>query len=370
MGQSEYAKAGVDYTKIEPFKRAMIEVAKRTRHFPEVHDVYIGQVHHAHGGIFEYRGYKPNIWCQTQEGLGNKNWLAEWMYMKTGHSYYFNVGIDALRMATNDNAAQGAAPVCFTDEVAAGDSDWFLDEKRSHDLGQGFIHGCAEDNVAVIAGESPSLPYLIKATLPVKSAPSISGCVLGIIAPADRLVTGEELQAGDHILGAPSSGVHSNGFSLLIKRGLQLPDQFLTALSDGRSFGNHALIPTRSYVGLVKSLLDAGVEVHSFLPGTGSGVSKIAYDERDFTYVINDWVNEVPLLMQYMLELGVSLVDCLTTFNWGIGYYVYLPAKEVDKAIKAGRRAGHELLNLGFVEKGKREVIFEPEGIALPPPGN
>jgi phosphoribosylaminoimidazole (AIR) synthetase len=67
-----------------------------------------------------------------------------------------------------------------------------------------------------------------------------------------------------------------------------------------------------------------------------------------------------------MLELGVSLEDCLTTFNWGIGFYIFVPEKEVDRTIEMGRKAGYELLDLGQVEEGERCVIFEPEGITLP----
>ncbi len=77
---SEYAKAGVDYTKIEPFKDAMIATAKRTVGFPEARQVFINtSVLHSHGGIFRYEGNYKHAWCNTMEGLGNKNWIAEWM---------------------------------------------------------------------------------------------------------------------------------------------------------------------------------------------------------------------------------------------------------------------------------------------------
>ena len=82
---NEYAKAGVDYTQIEPFKRAMIQMGKRTLSFPNRRDVHINEeASHAHGAVFEYRGKLPHIWCNTQEGLGNKNWIAEWMYQNSG----------------------------------------------------------------------------------------------------------------------------------------------------------------------------------------------------------------------------------------------------------------------------------------------
>jgi len=368
--KSEYAMAGVDYTKIEPFKMAMIRAGRQTLNFPNKRDVYIDEESlGTHGVVYEYRGTKPHLWCKTQEGLGNKNWIAEWMYQHagTGRTYYEGIGIDTALMAANDVICQGALPVIYTDEVAAGDSEWFMDEKRSNDLAESFYKVCEMCGMALPAGESPALRYLIKAEPPVKSAPSLSGCVTGIVAPADKIVTGEKLRIGDHVIGAPSSGLHSNGISLVIKRALTLKDKFLHQLPNGNSLGEEALIPTRSYVGLVEALLENNIEIHSLLGGTGGGISKIAYDKRPFTYRIKNWVEEIPPLFQFMRELGVSLEDCLTTFNWGIGFYIFVPEEEACQTIETGKKAGYELLDLGQVEEGERCVIFEPEGKTIPP---
>jgi phosphoribosylformylglycinamidine cyclo-ligase len=367
--KSEYAKAGVDYTKIEPFKMAMVRAGRRTLEFPNKRDVYIEEESlGTHGVVFRYHGTKPHFWCKTQEGLGNKNWIAEWMYQHagTGRTYYEGIGIDTALMAANDVICQGALPVIYTDEVAAGDSEWFMDEKRSNDLAESFYKACEMCGMALPAGESPALRYLIKAEPPVRSAPSLSGCVTGIIAPAERMVIGEKLAVGDHIIGATSSGLHSNGISLVIKRAIALKEKFLHHLPNGKTLGEEALIPTRSYVGLVESLLEKNIEIHSILAGTGGGISKIAYAKRPFTYRIKKWVEEIPPLFPFMLKLGVSLEDCLTTFNWGIGFYIFVPEREVDRTVETGKKAGYELLDLGQVEEGERCVIFEPEGITLP----
>jgi phosphoribosylformylglycinamidine cyclo-ligase len=257
--------------------------------------------------------------------------------------------------------------VIYTDEVAAGDSEWFMDEKRSQDLAESFYKACKMCGMALPAGESPALRYLIKPEPPVKSAPSLSGCVTGIIAPADRIVTGEKLRAGDRIIGATSSGLHSNGISLVIKRAMALKDKFLHQMPNGKTLGEEALIPTRSYVGLVEALLKNNIEMHSLLAGTGGGISKIAYAKKPFTYRIKRWLEEIPPLFMFMLKLGVRLEDCLTTFNWGIGFYVFVPEEEVDRTIEAGKNVGYELLDLGQVEEGERRVIFEPEGTTLLP---
>src|SRR5512136_1165689 len=366
--RSEYAESGVDYTKIEPFKMAMVRAAKRTLGFPNRRGVYIEpESLGAHGVVFRYRGRQPHLWCMTQEGLGNKNWIAEWRYQHagTGRTYYEGIGIDTALMAANDVICQGAMPVIYTDEVAAGDSEWFADEKRSRDLAESFYQACEMCGMALPAGESPALRYLVKAELPVRSAPSLSGCVTGIIAPPTKMITGEKIAAGDRIIGAPSSGLHANGISLVIKRALALKDKFLHLLPNGKTLGEEALIPTRSYVRLVEALQQENIEVHALLGGTGGGISKIAYAKKPFTYRVKKWVEEIPPLFLFMRQAGVSLEDCVTTFNWGIGFYIYVPEKEVERTLRTGREAGYDLLELGQVEAGERRVLFEPEKLTL-----
>jgi phosphoribosylformylglycinamidine cyclo-ligase len=286
-----------------------------------------------------------------------------------GKTYYQNMAIDTALMAVNDCIAQGAMPVAYTDEVAAGDSGWFGDPKRSKDLADGFVAICKEVGMALPVGESPALRYLIKSEPPIKSAPSLSGCVTGIIAPTNRLITGKDLQVGDHIIGVTSSGLHANGVSLIIKKAMELPEQFLTKLPSGTTLGEEALIPTRSYVALIEALLDAEIEIHALLPGTGDGVGKIAFDKRPFTYRVHSWVKVPELFQFYREKIGISLMDCLKTFNWGIGYYIFASGDETDRILKIGEKTGYELLDLGMVEQGERKVIFEPENIVLPPPG-
>lgn len=369
---SEYAKSGVNYQIMEPFKMAMIAAGKKTLSFPEKRRVFINSdVVHSHGAVFEYRGNEKHIWCQTQEGLGNKNWVAEWMYQNsgTGKTYHDQIAIDVALMSANDCLAQGAMPVVFTDHIEANSSEWFSDEKRAKDLSEGFVKICEETGMALPAGESAPLTYLVNPKLPVKNAASFSGAVTGIIAPSENLITGRDLQAGNIIIGVASSGIHSNGISLVIKKALELPEQFLTKLSDGQTLGEHALIPTRSYVKLIETLLQNKIKIHALLPGTGDGVGKIAFDKRPFTYRIHSWL-KIPELMTYFKEsLNIPLLDCLKTFNWGVGYYIFTSANEADRILKLGKEAGYDLAVIGRVEEGKRQTIFEPENIILAPPG-
>jgi len=370
MSKSAYANAGVDYTKMEPFKMAMIEAGKKTLSFPNKRGVYINEdATHAHGAVFEYRGKEQHIWCKTQEDLGNKNWIAEWMYEKTGKTYYDAIAIDTALIVVNDVIAQGAMPVVFTDQLEASGSAWYADEKRAKDLAKGFLTICEEVGMALPAGESASVSYIVNPKAPVREIATLSGSVTGIVAPASRLITGKKLTAGDVVIGASSSGLHANGVSLVIQKALELPEQFLTKLPNGRTLGEEALIPTRSYVALVEALLENEIDVHAFLPATGDGVGKIAFDKRPFTYRIRNWPKVPELFRYYDDELNVSSQDCLKTFNWGVGYYVFASQEDAERIVKIGTDAGYEMTILGVVEKGERQVIFEPASVILSPPG-
>lgn len=368
--KSAYAKAGVDYTQMEPFKMAMIEAGKKTLQFPNKRGVFINEdATHAHGAVFEYRGSEKHIWCKTQEDLGNKNWIAEWMYEKTGKSYYDTIAIDTALIVVNDVIAQGAMPVVFTDQLEASDSSWYADEVRAKDLATGFLKVCEEVGMALPAGESASVKYIVNPRSPVKQIATMSGSVTGIVAPAHHLITGKSLVVGDVIIGVTSSGLHANGVSLVIEKALELPEQFLTKLANGKTLGEEALVPARSYVALIEALLEEGVEIHTLLPGTGDGVGKIAFDKRPFTYHIRDWPKVPELFRYYHEELQVAIGDCLKTFNWGVGYYIFAPHEEAERITKVGTTAGYEMTILGVVEKGERQVIFEPSKVILGPPG-
>jgi phosphoribosylformylglycinamidine cyclo-ligase len=223
--------------------------------------------------------------------------------------------------------------------------------------------------MALPAGESASVKYIVNPTPPVKSIVSLSGSATGIVAPKWRLVTGKKLAEGDHIIAVASSGLHANGISLVIKKTMELPDQFMTKLPNGKVLGEEALIASRSYVALVEALLEADIVIHALLPGTGDGVGKLAYDKRPFTYRVKSWLPVPPLMSYFKDELKVPVKDCLKTFNWGAGYYLFVPESEVERTLALGQEAGYSLADVGIVENGPRQVIFEPENITLLPPG-
>ena len=365
---SIYAQSGVDYQRIGVFKDMMRAVTELTLRLPARRHVTVIPTDHA--PLFQYYGGYEVYYSTLIEGLGNKNWIAEWMYEKTGDADYFaGIGIDTALMAVNDLITTGAMPFLYVDEVAAGDSEWFADQKRSCAIAGSFYRICRQLGMALGGGESPALCYLIKTTPPVKSAPSFSGAVTGLVRQEQR-IDSRRLYTGDRILGVASSGIHANGITLLIERALTLPDQFMTQLPNGNTLGAEALIPTRSYVELVEALLKAGVEVHKLLPATGEGLAKLLRDKREYTYHIHSWMEWSPIF-RFMREMfpDITLKDCLETWNCGVGYYVFVPPREVARTINIGKQAGYTIKDIGIVKEGagERKVFFEPTTLTLLP---
>ncbi|MDD5050893.1 MAG: AIR synthase-related protein [Candidatus Pacebacteria bacterium] len=373
----EYRAAGVDYRLLQGWKDMVVAGMQATNTFPNKYGVRVIKTRHSHGGVWEYEGKGPHCFVQTTEGLGGKDWLAAWMKKFGGDKEgkgFFNCGICNVKMAGNDNAAMGAQPVTYTDEVVAGSGDFFKDLSVCANLVGGLVEGCRQSGMAMIAGETPAIPFLVQARPPIDpaGAPILSGCAVGLVAPTRRLITGDKLRAGDSIVGVRSAGLHANGFSLFFKEGLLLPDQFCTRLESGVTIGEEALTPTMCYVRLVQALLDNEVDIHVALPGTGDGVAKLAFDKRSFTYRIHTWPEVSPIFRFILERMGVSIEGCLKTFNWGIGYYFFVPKRMVNRTLDIARKTGYEAWEVGVVKEGMRRTIFHPAGhkrIILPPPG-
>lgn len=365
----------VNYNEAKVLREAMQKMGERTLGFPNERDVFVDKSSiGGHGALYSYEGpFRPK-WNQVTEVLGNQNFLAELMYQETGESYYEAIGNNFAQIIVYD--VLPALPVIFTDEIAANSYTWGTDPQRRRDFIEGLYQACKACGMALPAGDSSALKYLVNALPPVKSAPVLVGSIVGIYAPPERVITGKNLQPGDHIVAIPSSGIHMNGHSLVIERGLTLKDRFLHELSNGHTLGEEALIPSASYVNLVEAWMEKEVEIHALLAGTGGGLSKIAFDKREYTYHIKNWFGEIPPLFQFMHDLGVNREDVLTTFNMGGGYYAFVSADEVEHVIDVGKTAGYELLDVGIVKKGNRKVVIDSglffgnkKPITLSPPG-
>lgn len=357
----------VNYADIDPFKHEMRVIGEQTRRFPRTRGVEVDE-----DGFFWYTRPVPHAWMLRPEGLGNKDYIAEIMYRETGDpSHFAGIGIDTGMMAVYDVIRHGALPVAYGDEVAASRSSWFRDAARRRVICESFFELCRMCRMALVGGESPAYRFLINPLPPVEEASTFSGAVVGILAPREHRVV-PHLRKGAVILGARSSGLHANGASIVIDEGLKLADGFFTVLPNGRTYGEEALIPCVNYTPLVEALLNnlnVPQDILSIVPITGGGVAKLAADRAPFVYRITDWV-DYPPLFRYLLSCGISIRDCLTTFNMGIGMALILTEAGAEEATTPAARAGWELVHLGHVEDGEPMVIFEPEGgIELPPPG-
>jgi phosphoribosylformylglycinamidine cyclo-ligase len=276
-------------------------------------------------------------------------------------------------MGANDNAAHNGMPVILTDEVSCGSDDFYqTDEARA--LAASFERACFLHETAMVQGESPPYKYLMNATPPVLYAPSLSVNVIGI---TKNYISGEKVRPGDVMVVFKSSGWHANGASVIIKCCLERPDS-LSVDCGCRTFGEEALIPTRSYVNLVEALTDGGIDVHAFLPMTGSGAGKPASDGRYF-YKIDKWwdYGEFPPLMQFMVEFfGMTRNNLLQTFNCGGGYMAIMPRQDAERALHIasqtlilGEEGFHSGIVAGEVQEGNPGTYFGPWDIYLPPPG-
>ncbi|MDP3741564.1 MAG: AIR synthase-related protein [bacterium] len=363
---SEYSRAGVDYRLIKGYKQKMIEMGKRTWSFPERRGVRI-----VRGGVHYYFQGARHMWKQVTEGLGNKNWIASWMEWHnktTGRSYYEGIGQDTMRMADNDLLPFRALSVVYTDETAAGLDAWFSESpQRMSDLIGSFYKGCQEVDCALTQGESPALKHLID-TLPPPGmenapfhAPSFSGCATGIISPPERWLCIRPVEPGNRIIALASSDWHCNGASLIIKRAMELPDQFMTLLSNGKTLGEQALTVTTSYTRAVERLLQAA-DIRYIQPITGGGITKLASYPSPFRYRVEQWL-PVPPVCSFMREIGVTVKGCYETFNMGVGLVMIVPESDADYTIDSCRASGYEADDIGVVEAADEpEVILEHEG--------
>lgn len=371
----EYAQY-VNYDILQPFKDRMVEVAHETAGYSlERRDVRLRPGHRVGG--WHYAGVHDYVFAgPLLEGLGNKSWLARWMQMKGDKkSHMDTIAQDLALMSVNDNLP--ALPFIYHNEITPRASEYFLNEDICDDYARGTLAICDACGMTLGGGETPNYWFLVGASGDVDDAPVMSSATVGIITNPDlNLITADRLKPGLAILAVEASGVHSNGLSLIIGRGLKLPEQFMTMLPDGRTYGEHALLPTMNYVPLIEAIQQNDIELACVLPGTGDGVAKMAADKRELTYHISDWWAELPPLMLYLWkELGVSLEDMLTTFNMGSGLYLMVRPELVDQIIRVGQQVGFRIIQVGETIEGPRHTVISSGlfghmgSIALPPPG-
>ena len=334
---ASYAAAGVDVT-------AGYEAVKRIK--PMVESTYIPGVMGTlggFGGMFapDMTGMKKPVLVSGTDGVGTKLKLA---FLMDKHD---TVGIDCVAMCVNDIVCGGAAPLFFLDYIACGKND----PARIADIVSGITEGCRQSGCALVGGETAEMPGFY----PVDEY-ALAGFSVGIV-DEEKIIDGKNLAEGDVLVGLASTGVHSNGFSLVRKVfdvencDLKTP----MAELEGKSLGETLLAPTRIYVKAVQSVLKAGVDIHAISHITGGGFYENVprmMTEGLTAQIKLDSFPRLPIFQLIMDKGNIPERDMYNTFNMGIGMIMAVPAAEADKAMAALAEAGEKAYVIGKVVKG------------------
>ena len=264
------------------------------------------------------------------------------------------IGIDAVAMCVNDIACAGGEPLFFLDYIACGKN---YPEKIA-DIVKGVAEGCLQSEAALIGGETAEHPGLMP-----EEDYDLAGFAVGV-CDKKEMITGEHLQAGDVLIGMASTGVHSNGFSLvrkvfekeLTREGL---DTYYDAL--GKTLGEALLAPTRIYVKALKSIKNAGVIVKACSHITGGGFyENVPRMLKEGTRaVIQKDSYEVPAIFKILAEKGDIAEEMMyNTFNMGLGMIVAVAPADVEKTMEAIKATGDVPYVIGSIEAGEKGVTL------------
>lgn len=359
-----YAGVGVDYDAMDPFKRIAQQAGRETA--PNIDCLNHG----------EFREFAPSrgesaylietaesYLAHVEEGLGTKNLVADAMYKLTGKSYYDHIAQCAVAMIVNDMITVGALPLSVAMHLAVGESSWFDDQQRCHDLVEGWKKACNLARCVWGGGETPTLKDVV-----VPGTVVLSGSAMGIVKPKERLITGNNIQHGDAIIIIESSGIHANGLTLAREIAAKLPEGYMTKLSDGRTYGEALLDPTCIYVPVVEDCLNRGVNIHYAVNITGHGWRKFMRATKPFAYVIEYLPRQLPIFDFIQKHGPVDDKEAYGNLNMSAGFALYVPESDVERIftiLKICSWPGNfSMIFAGHIEKSDtRKVVIKPKGL-------
>ena len=288
---------------------------------------------------------KPTLVSGT-DGVGTKIKLA---FLMDKHD---TIGIDCVAMCVNDIACAGGEPLFFLDYIACGKN---IPEKIA-EIVKGVSAGCVQSEAALIGGETAEHPGLMP-----EDEYDLAGFAVGVVDEKD-LITGENLKPGDVLIGMASSGVHSNGFSL-VRKVFDMTVESLNTYYDelGATLGETLLAPTRIYVKALKAVKEAGVTVKACGHITGGGFyENVPRMLKEGTHaVINKNSYPVPPIFTLMAKKGnIEEHMMYNTYNMGLGMIVAVDPADVDKTMEAMKSAGDTPYVVGTIEAGEKGVTL------------
>ena len=336
-----YAAAGVDVT-------AGYESVERIK--PMVESTYIPGVMGTlggFGGLFapDMAGMKKPVLVSGTDGVGTKLRLAQLM------NKHDTIGIDCVAMCVNDIICGGATPLFFLDYIACGKND----PARIADIVAGITEGCRQAGCALVGGETAEHPGLM-----AEDDYDVAGFSVGIV-DEEKIIDGKALAAGDTLIGLASTGVHSNGFSL-VRKVLDVEHADLTSPMEelgGKSLGETLLTPTRIYVKAILALLKGGIDVHAISHITGGGFYENVprmMTEGLTAQIKLDSFPSLPIFDLIEKKGGIPQRDMYNTFNMGIGMILALPAAQAEQAMELLAQAGEQAYVIGSVVDGDAGV--------------
>ena len=338
-----YAAAGVDiesgYKGVELMKKHVA----RTR-IPGVVSGIGG-----FGGLFapDLAGMKEPVLVSGTDGVGTKLRLAQLL------DRHDTIGIDCVAMCVNDIVCCGAKPLFFLDYIAIGKNE----PEKVASIVSGVAEGCVQSGCALIGGETAEHPGLM--------APKdydLAGFAVGVV-DREKIIDGSKVAEGDVLIGLTSSGVHSNGFSL-VRKVFDIEHADLNTPMDeleGKSLGEALLAPTKLYVKPVLALLDGGVDLHGASHITGGGFYENIprmLPEGLSAFLMGDKLPHLPIFELIQSRGDIPERDMYNTFNMGLGMVLAVPEDQEQKALDILRAAGEDANTIGVVGKGRHGVVI------------
>ena len=341
--QLTYTYAGVNIA-AGHYSVKLIQDSVRATYRPEV----LGDLG-GFGGLFALQAgkYKEPVLVSGTDGVGTKLKIA---FLLGKHD---TVGQDAVAMCVNDILVQGAEPLFFLDYLAVGK----LDPEQVASVVKGVANACKESGCALIGGATADM-----AGFYTDGGYDIAGFSVGVVEKS-KVITSARVQEGDVLLGLPSTGVHSNGFSLVRKivferQGMK-GDEYIEEL--GKTIGEELLTPTRLYPKVCLPLIEK-FDLHGMVHVTGGGF----YDNipralpDDLAVEINDDAWEMPVIFQLLQKWGnVDWKEMYRTFNMGIGMILIVSQEEAEKVKAHLSGAGETVYTIGRVVRGQHDVTIK-----------
>ena len=297
------------------------------------------------GGAFELdlTGITKPVLVSGTDGVGTKLKIA---FMLDKHD---TVGIDCVAMCVNDIICCGAKPLIFLDYIALGKN---IPEKVA-DIVKGVADGCVETGCALDGGETAEMPGFY----PVDEY-DLAGFSVGVV-DKDKMINPENVQPGDVLIALPSSGVHSNGFSL-VRKVFELEEKPRNIFREfnGSTLGETLLTPTRLYVKPMLKLIDA-VQVKSIVHVTGGGFYENiprALNARTKAVIDRSKVRVLPVFEEIQKVGNISEHDMFNTFNMGVGMIAIVSEQDADKALATLKEAGEDAYVIGQVQEGQQGI--------------